>query len=185
MKNSFLHVSSGRIARIMAIALMAFQFVACKKDNVGDDNTNPNAVERYRGNLPAQTVNELNAARTATQRYRSIDSAKADGYVDINVVVQNMGFHLLKATLADTTFEPQHPEILVYNKQHDGSIQLVAVEYAVPIPLMPDKSPEGFTGSADVWTYSTAFNLWLLHAWVWEYNPYGVFVPNNPNVHLH
>ena len=171
---------------IVAIVLMALQFTACKKDHVGGhDDTNTNPVEKYKANLPAQTVQELNDARTATQRYRNIDSAKADGYADINVVVQNMGFHMMKASLADTIFDARHPEILVYNKQHDGSIQLVAVEYAVPIPLMPNKSPEGFTGSADVWTYSTTFNLWLLHAWVWEYNPYGVFVPNNPNVHLH
>lgn len=167
----------------LILALLTFQFIACKKDSAGTDDQNP--VERYRANLPAQTVQELHAVRNATQRYRSLDSAIADGYADINVIVQNMGFHYMKASLADTIFDAQHPEILVYNKQHDGKFELVAVEYAVPIPMMPDKSPEGFTGAADVWTYSTTFNLWLLHAWVWEYNPLGVFVPSNPDVHLH
>jgi hypothetical protein len=27
--------------------------------------------------------------------------------------------------------------------------------------------------------------LWLLHSWVWAYNPQGIFNPTNPMVHLH
>jgi hypothetical protein len=135
--------------------------------------------------LSPETIGELRAARNATENYRNLDQALADGYTDINVVQQNMGFHYMKAALLDTVFNPEKPELLVYNKQHDGSIQLVAVEYAVPIPLMPTKAPSGFSGSVDNWTYSTTFNLWLLHAWIWEFNPQGIFNPTNPLVHLH
>ena len=172
---------------IALIAGLCILLASCNKDHDGHEHQEPNAnpIERYKPNLPEQAVAELTAARNATARYHSIDSAIADGYADIEVVVQNMGFHYMKSALVDTLFNPAKPELLVYNKQHDGHVALVAVEYAVPIPLMPNKAPEGFTGPADVWTYSTQFNLWLLHAWVWEYNPLGVFVPNNPNVHLH
>lgn len=185
MKKSSLPVSWHSVATTFAPALFAIVLIACKKENADKGPDNQTAIEKYSSYLPAQTLQELTDARNATERYRSLDSAKKDGYSDINVVVQNMGFHYMKASLADTIFDPKKPEILVYNKQHDGHIELVAVEYAVPIPLMPNKEPQGFTGGADVWTYSTTFNLWLLHAWVWEYNPLGVFVPTNPNVHLH
>jgi hypothetical protein len=168
----------------MALGLILTLFSSCKKEADHHEEVK-DPIGQYSASLPAQTVAELTAARNATARYQSIDSAVADGYADINVVVQNMGFHYMKAELVDTVFNPQKPELLVYNKQHDGRIELVAVEYAVPIPMMPDHAPEGFTGGADVWTYSTTFNLWLLHAWVWNYNPWGIFVPNNPNVHLH
>lgn len=186
MKKSSLTMNRQWFAKIVSPVLCICIFTACKKETTGNNGEQQKtAIEKYSEYLPAQTIQELTAAKNATQRYRSLDSAKADGYADINVIVQNMGFHYMKASLADTVFDPAKPELLVYNKQHDGHIELVAVEYAVPIPLMPDKEPRGFYGGADVWTYSTTFNLWLLHAWVWEFNPYGAFVPNNPNVHLH
>lgn len=172
-----------KINGLLGMAVVVLSLAACKKDNAEPVEQTP--IEKYSTYLPAATVQELTAAKNATQKYQSLDSAIADGYADINVVAQNMGFHYMKASLADTLFQPEKPEILVYNKQHDGHVQLVAVEYAVPIPLMPNKEPQGFTGGADVWTYSTTFNLWLLHAWIWEFNPYGVFTPTNPNVHLH
>jgi len=134
--------------------------------------------------LRPQTLKELLQARIATAKYRNIENAFADGYADINVIMQNMGYHYMKAELSDTIFDPAKPEILVYNKNEKGQMELVAVEYAVPISLRPDAAPEGFTGDTDVWKYDTGFGLWLLHAWVWKYNPDGVFNPTNPNVHV-
>ena len=64
------------------------------------------------------------------------------------------------------------------------SNKLVAVEYAIPLDLSVN-APTGFTGNLDVWKRDTFFQLWLLHAWVWEYNPLGVFNPTNPLVHSH
>lgn len=172
------------LARLILMAAIAINFVACKKD-ANHDDPDLDAIDKSSTGLSKEAIAQLKAAKAATVKYRSLDAAKADGYADINVVQQNMGFHYLKAALVDTVFNPEQPEILVYNKQHDGSIQLVAVEYAVPIPLMPNKSPEGFDGKSDNWSYSTVFDLWLLHAWVWEYNPQGIFNPTNPLVHLH
>ena len=34
----------------------------------------------------------------------------------------------------------------------------------------------------DRWDNNVTFGLWLCHAWVWEYNPDGVFTDLNPNV---
>lgn len=141
-------------------------------------------LNNYSG-LNATTLWELQQARAATARYRDIKNAVKDGYVDIDVVRQNMGYHFLKMDNLDATFDFRKPEILVYNKMEDGSMQLVAVEYAVPIPLTPNNAPAGFTGESDVWKYDTDFNLWLLHAWVWYHNPEGVFNPTNSLVHLH
>lgn len=167
---------------VIAASLGFFLTAACKKDH-GSENTG-NLVDEYKG-LPAQTVHELKESAKATLRYKNLENALADGYMDINVVVQNMGFHYMKASLADTVFDYTKPEILVYNKNHEGKIELVAVEYAVPISLRPDAAPEGFTGTSDVWKRDTGFGLWLLHAWVWSYNPQGVFNPTNPGIHLH
>ena len=131
------------------------------------------------------TFLELLQARAATAKYRQFSKAIEDGYADINVVVPNMGYHFMKSAIVDATFEIRKPEILVYNKRLNGSFELVAVEYAVPISVTPNAAPEGFTGSADVWERNTDFGLWLQHAWIWKFNPDGVFHDTNPLVQLH
>ncbi|MCW3116727.1 MAG: hypothetical protein JWM28_809 [Chitinophagaceae bacterium] len=150
-------------------------------------NTEEQFSTNYEGldGLTGQTLWELQQARAATARYRQLKNAIADGYADISVVVPNMGYHYMQSLIVDATFDARKPEILVYNRHDDGSFELVAVEYAVPIDLTPNVAPEGFTGSGDVWDRNTGFGLWLLHAWVWHNNPDGVFNPTNPEVHVH
>ena len=138
----------------------------------------------HEANLPEQTLWELQQTRAATARYRHIKNAIKDGYADIDVVIPGMGHHYMKADLLDATFDIRHPEILVYEKAEDGSFELVAAEYAVPLNLSAT-APAGFTGTADVWNRNTGFGLWLLHAWVWRENPDGVFNATNSTVHTH
>lgn len=136
------------------------------------------------GDLEKQTLWELQQARAATAQYRHIKNAFKDGYQDINVIVPEMGYHYLRAQNLDEKFEFRKPEILVYNREEDGTMELVALEYAVPIELSPDAPPEGFTGDDDEWGIYQG-QLWTLHAWIWKNNPEGVFKPTNPLVHLH
>ena len=126
-------------------------------------------------------VTELAKTRRATARYQNIENALKDGYVDINVVLPNMGRHFLKEGILDATFDAERPELLVYTEEPGGHRSLVAVEYAVPLSLSAT-SPEGFTGAADVWFPDQTFKLWTLHAWVWRENPAGMFNPTNKKV---
>lgn len=126
---------------------------------------------------------ELASVRDATARFAVLDNALAAGYADIDVVMQNMGYHYLNADLLDATFELERPEILVYAPDATGVMKLVAVEYAVPLSLSTNP-PAGFTGNGDVWDRNETFQLWTLHAWVHLDNPDGVFAPFNPNVVL-
>ena len=124
---------------------------------------------------------ELAKVRSASVRYHDIEAALADGYVDINVVVPQMGRHFMKPGLVDATFDPEHPEILVYQTAPNGRLVLGAVEYAIPLDSSATE-PAGFTGNADHWDPNPVFQLWLLHAWVWQQNPAGIFNPTNPKV---
>lgn len=133
-----------------------------------------------RGNDPLP-VEQLARAKRASARYRDVKNALADGYADINVVIPNMGRHFLKGSLLDATFDIEHPEILVYAPDRDSTLQLVAVEYAVPESLSVS-APEGFAGKSDEWFVNQAFGIWTLHAWVWKKNPAGIFYPTNPDV---
>ena len=176
-----------------SIIVLSLLFTACQKETAaetvieevqGSANNDGNILDGYTGLAP-QTMWELQQARASTARYRQLKNAIKDGYEDIDVVVQGMGHHFMKKSIVDGTFDYRNPEILVYNKNHDGEMELVAVEYAVPIPITPNLAPAGFTGNNDVWDRNTGFNLYLLHAWVWTFNPSGVFNPTNPSVHVH
>jgi hypothetical protein len=128
------------------------------------------------------TLVELASVQRATARFLDLQTAIAEGYVDIGVFYPNMGHHYLKPELLDDKFELEKPELLVYaDDPCSGSRRLVAVEYAVPLELA-DRAPAGFSGSDDTWTVNQQFQLWTLHAWLFEYNPAGVFAAHNVRV---
>jgi len=176
----------------LATLIVAMLISSCQKDvsntqsqqdaaiNSHAANSQGNALTNYTG-LSSQTVWELQQARAATAKYQDINNAIADGYADIEVDVQHMGHHYMKTSIVDGIFDIKQPEILVYNKDNNGRQMLVAVEYAVPLSY---PQPEGFTGSNDVWNGTSGFPLWLLHTWVWAYNPDGVFNWTNPLIDL-
>jgi len=173
-----------------------FFLAACKQEKTfeakQEGSTQGNQIKtdvellNYYTGLDFQTLQELQQARAATARYRNINNAFRDNYQDIGLVMPNMGYHFMKSEFVDSVFDPKNPELLVYNKNEDGSFELVAVEYAVPIdPLSPNTPPNGFTGINDEWDFNTLdTGLWTLHAWVWKNNPDGVFNMTNPLVQV-
>lgn len=186
-RTSFANLFSNAVILTMA----AIAFSGCQKEAIKtsvDDGQNVNkhsvspegdVVNDY--GLSPQTTWELQQARAATARYRDIRNAIKDGYSNINVDVPNMGHHFMNTNLIDGTFDIRKPAILVYNGLDTGNPELVAVEYAVPLT---DPLPEGFTGAADVWNGTSGFPFWLVHAWVWKFNPDGAFNWTNPDVDL-
>lgn len=183
---------------LLLIALLStLLFSACnKQEKVAPGNENQplknsavnvddELLTYYKG-LDPRTLWELQQVRAATAKYRNDSNAFKDGYVDINLKLPNMGYHFLKAQLVSPVFDLRKPPILVYNKREDGTFELLAVEYAIPIdPQAPNVAPEGFTGSNDAWDFNTLnTGWWTLHAWVWKNNPDGVFKPMNPLVEV-
>jgi hypothetical protein len=131
--------------------------------------------------FPQELHRQLQEAKAATAKYNDIKKALADGYIDIGVVIPGMGHHFLNPAYLDAHFDHTKPEILVYELRPNGKYKLVAVEYAVPLPLS-ENPPEGFIGNYDQWVVVADAGIWALHAWLWEKNPLGVFNPYNPNV---
>jgi len=187
-----LNFSANHIMVACLVIFVSVLFTSCKKQDVNKQedevqtaaapkSLEANTLNFYSG-LADKTVWELQQARAATAKYRNIENAIKDGYADIAVDVEEMGHHFMKTTIVDAVFDITQPEILVYNRDENGKQQLVAVEYAV---LLSNSRPEGFTGTNDIWKDDSGFPLWLLHAWVWAYNPDGVFNWTNPSIHLH
>ncbi len=161
---------------IVSFVIAAVVLAGCSSDNTNNPVTSGSSI-----NKDNQLQVELSRVRAATAKYQNIDKAIHDGYADISLYVPHMGWHYLNLTVLDSTFDMEHPELLVYIDKPDGGKKLVAVEYAVPLDLSPE-APEGFTGSEDVWDVNAAFQLWTLHCWVWYNNPDGIFAPFNPRI---
>jgi hypothetical protein len=138
--------------------------------------------------LSADTNKELAQARRATARYHDIDTAYAEGYVDIGFYLAGVGCHLMNFGYLDGYFEVTEPELLIYkdcSPGQGGEAEFRAIEYVTlcggpPSCTLP--APEGFSGSDDVWTPFTDGSLWTLHVWTWRNNPDGIFVKLNPRI---
>jgi hypothetical protein len=131
---------------------------------------------------------ELARARPATAKYHDVTQAEADGYVP-DTCHEGEGCHWFNWDyyLDGGVFDPERPEALIYRETRNGGWRLVAVEYIVPTDpdLPPPPAPEGFSGDQDdpYWRFFTeGYADWELTAWIWFYNPNGMFELENPRL---
>jgi hypothetical protein len=150
---------------------------------------------------------QLDAAKAATERFRDIDVARRDGFVQVTQFIPGLGLHMARLGSLNRPFEPAEPALLLYMPDGVNGMRLAGVAY--DLPHTTDTPPEGFAGGSDVWHFhkSLCFLLdgtvtitpdeaacsersgifqaetgWLLHAWLFVENPDGVFVEENPAV---
>ena len=136
----------------------------------------------------AQGQSGLAEARQTTSKFHKVGHAEAAGYAStLNILgcfenpwVGGMGLHYLNGALLDGTPDATAPEALVYEMRPDGRLRLVGHEYIVPIDAWTDTEPPSLFGQ-DFHQHST-LPLWVLHVWLWEPNPSGMFADWNPNV---
>jgi len=132
------------------------------------------------GEAVDKDVQEL---RAATEPFKSVAAALAAGYVATDRCVQHpshgvMGLHYKNSALRDATPDLDHPEILLYQRLPDGSLQLNGVEFVVPFAAWTHDEPPVLLGQK--MRREESQGIWYLHAWVWEWNPSGIFEDWNP-----
>lgn len=119
----------------------------------------------------------------ATARYHDIAVAQGDGYTTqypagcSESPLGAQGFHYLNTALVDATVELLRPELVMYEPQPDGSLQLIGVDYVVP--LSASEAPPTLLGVP--FGRNEALGVWALHIWAWRPNPRGMFAMWNPN----
>ncbi len=157
----------------------------------------------------ARLVSQLDTVREATEKYRDIAVAMADGYEQLGGDVPNMGAHFVNRQLVeDGVFDPSQPEMVLYNQDASGDWELVGTAFILPHQDVGQDHPEAFAGPLDNW--HVHYNLcrsptgrfssttaeecdtdgghwessygWMLHAYVWVDNPLGVFQMWNSNL---
>ena len=138
----------------------------------------------------ASAVNrDLAALRRATATFHNFKTAAAAGWsAQITPCMTDpagaggMGFHYGNPALIDGTARVEEPELLLYEPERNGRLRLVAVEYIIPYTAHSRSAepPELFGGQK--FKQNDTFQLWGLHAWVWNDNPSGMFADWNPRV---
>ena len=156
-----------------------------------------------------ELVDQLDSIREATTKYTDIRVALEEGYIQTTEDVPNMGAHFIHPVRAlDGLFNPAEPEILMYAVDDENGWRLVGTSFVLPREQVGDDHPQAFVGPLDNWHvhYSLCTgpnNIsrsstpeqcaeedgvwlpsygWMIHAWVWDENPMGVFSMWNPAV---
>jgi hypothetical protein len=153
-----------------AVALLAGSLAAC-----GDHPARPDVT-------PEQQ-RDLDAVRGVTLAYTDFSRAQAAGYSErltdcMSDGSGGMGYHYGRPAFIDGEARLLEPEILMYEPQRDGSLQLVGLEYVVPLSAATD--PPSLFGLS--FHRNEAFQLWVLHVWLYRDNPSGLFTDWNPTV---
>jgi hypothetical protein len=134
--------------------------------------------------------------RTATIRFRDINVAHAEGFVQGTPCVSGpdfgaMGVHfVLPARIAGGTLSATEPEALIYEPLQGGGFRLVGVEFIVLAAAWASSHPDGTPPALDGHLLNligapNRFGLpefYELHVWAWEQNPVGSFADWNTHV---
>jgi len=188
-----------KIARSLFILALAVvpAVAAAQHSHEHDAAPAPKAAAAGSAELRAQ----IQAVRSATERYRDHAAAVRDGYKLFGAEGPLIGEHWYRPDLTRRPFDVSRPSTLQYATV-GGRKVLVGVAYTVY--HRPDEPvPEGFAGAEDRWhTHDVAklarafvadrpllrwvvdrrlargdgrTRLSMVHAWVWSDNPDGVF----------
>jgi hypothetical protein len=174
-----------RIAPMLAgFALLA----GCSSEPIITENaTSTEAQTPAIRESDADVNTDLATLRQVTASFHQFDKATAAGWSAkitgcmTDPTLGGMGFHYGNTALIDGTARVDQPELLLYEPEKNGNLRLVAVEYIIPYAFHArEAAPPVLFGKPFV--QNDVFQLWGLHAWVWENNPSGMFANWNPNV---
>lgn len=140
---------------------------------------------------------DLAGVRAATAAYHRVDVAEEAGHqlgYIAPFLLQHcishptdgaMGYHWFDHdAIHDIALDPTSPEGLVYAPGPNGQLRLVAVEWIVPVDAWHaagNVEPPSVLGR-ELHVLNPALGWYILHAWVWQHNPAGMFEDWNPEV---
>jgi len=143
---------------------------------------------------------QIDALRKAMEKYKDYKVAVRDLYLSTVGCVHYsgekmaghmhypkgaMGIHFVNLTIRGTP-DPMKPNILIYEPV-GKELQLVAVEWLVPLTAKTSKRPSLFGKPFDgpmeghEPLIPKQYVHYDLHAWLFKDNPLGMFTPTNPN----
>jgi hypothetical protein len=143
------------------------------------------------GQSPQVRANEndlVKVVREATERFRDVAVAEAEGYHLMFGCVSGedsgaMGLHYVNFPLViDGELDPAKPEIVIYEPTPSGRLKLVGADFLVFADAWDQKgvgTPQILGQLMHLFESPNRFGLpdfYTLHVWAWKENPTGMFV---------
>ena len=182
-------------SRILLFATALIALTACSRDpetpTAAAAHVHAAADKVTNGDLTPAQKQAVADVRNATVRFHDIAIATAPtaqnggGYTQqfpagcASSPDGGQGFHYLNPDLVDANVDLLHPELVMYEPGPNGQMNLVGVDYIVPLALSAEAPtllgvPFGKLGPP--------LNVWALHIWAWRPNSNGIFAQWNPKV---
>ena len=178
--------------QLSMVALFVAVVCACTSTALAQDGHSHNAQQNGAMSSQAQTL--VNVVREATEKYKDVSVAQADGYaLQFGCVTGPdsgaMGLHYVNGALVSSgILDARHPQIVIYEPTPDGKLKLTGADFLV-IASQWDAShsgpPELMGQLFHYFESPNRFGLpafYTLHVWAWKENPNGAFVNWHPNV---
>jgi hypothetical protein len=182
-----------RTPLVILAASVATMLAACAGDTAAPTSATVAVIDSHgahakslTGALTVDQKQGIAAVRNATARFHDFRVAQDAGYTTQFPLgcselpgVGAQAYHYMNGALVDNTVDLEHPELLMYEPQKNGSLQLVGVDYVVP-RTFPKPAP--LLGMEFAPVDVQGAEVWALHIWAWRPNAHGVFTPWNPAV---
>jgi hypothetical protein len=152
------------------------------------------AAEPASADQKAKASALVQVVRDATARFQDVAVAEDAGYsLQFGCVSGSdygaMGMHFVNfPLLMDGELDATRPEIVIYEPQPNGSLQLIGADYLVLAEAWDathDSPPELMGQLLHLFEAPNRFGLptfYTLHVWAWKHSPTGTFVNWHANV---
>jgi hypothetical protein len=182
-------VARQRSVLALILAVMASGGVAAQSSHDHTTSSNVQRLTTAQGAL-------LQAVRDSTARFKDVSVAEAEGYSLLFGCVTGpdsgaMGLHYVNMALVGSgVVDATKPQIVIYEPQPDGHLQLIGADFLV----LADQWDKAHPGQGapqlmgQLYHYFESPNrfglppFYTLHVWAWKPNPNGAFVNWHPNV---
>jgi len=190
MTTTMRHAFRIGVSTIAALALGAFSAPLRAQDHRqhGSIDAGHGADQQTQSNALVTIVRE------ATERFRDVRVAEAEGYTLQFGCVSGgdfgaMGLHFVNGALVgDDVLDPARPEIVIYEPTSDGRVRLIGADFLVLKDVWDatHTAPPQLMGQLlHLFEAPNRFGLpafYTLHVWAWKDNPNGTFVNWHPKV---
>jgi hypothetical protein len=138
-------------------------------------------------NIQLLNINrELASLRRATAPFHNFKKADEAGYKEritpcwYHNELGAMGYHYANLEFLNGSVNLLEPEALMYEPNSNGQLNLVGLEYIVPIEAWEGEEEPMLLGQK--FHTNEGLGLYTLHIWLWRQNPAGMFADWNPKV---
>jgi hypothetical protein len=146
------------------------------------------------GKYQGQAAGLINTVREATERFKDVKVAEAEGYSLMFGCVSGpdsgaMGLHYVNLPLViDGVLDPAKPEIIIYEPLPNGALKMTGADFLVFAADWHQNNtatPELQGQLLHLFESPNRFglpNFYTLHVWAWKENPTGAFANWHSNV---